>query len=300
MNSSDPLTPRPPLPRKERGGERTNPRPWEGEGGEPQRAGRGRLDVVIPAGGTIDAAYARSLGTGHRALAPLGPGRAPVMQRVVDALRGSGCVRRVIGVAPPAVQEAVGGVDEWLPSGGSGPDNIRAGLALADPNAPALVCTSDLPLLTAASVREFVERAHPRADVSLGVVSAAAYERAYPDSPMSVFVPFADAGPVTMSCLFQVRPVLLAHNARLLDRAFAGRKSQLQMASLLGPRLLGQFALRRLSLRAVQARAETLLGCRADVLIDVPPDLAFDMDTADDYAYADTRLQTPVEETVAP
>ena len=249
-------------------------------------------DVVIPAGGTIAAEYARCIGTEFRALAPLGPERSPVMQRVVNELRGSGCVRRIIGVAPRTVQGAITGIDEWLPSGDSGPDNIRAGLARLDPEAQVLVCTSDLPLLTAASVENFVSRAQPDADVSLGVVSAAAYQEAFPASPMSVFVPFRDIGSVTMSCLFGVRPLALARNGELLDRAFAGRKSQFQMASLLGPRLLCQFALRRLSLRAVRERAEALLGCRADVLLDVPPDLAFDMDTADDYAYADTRLQT--------
>ena len=257
------------------------------------------FEVIIPAGGTIDAAYARRIGTEYRALAPLGVERVPVMQRVVNALRDSGCVRRIIGVAPPAVQEAITGVDEWRTSVDSGPDNIRAGLRLVAPDAPALVCTSDLPLLTAASVRAFVADTRPDTDISVGVVRAAAYQSAYPDSPMSIFAPFHDFGPVTMSCLFRVRPALLARNGSLLDRAFAGRKSQFQMASLLGPRLLWQFARRRLSVRDVQQRAETLLRCRADVLRDVPPDLAFDIDTADDYAYADARLhQAPAQEAV--
>ena len=260
----------------------------------------GAYDVVLPAGGGIDKEYARRIGTEHRALAPLGAARTPVMQRVVDALRASGQVGRIVGVAPPAVQKAIRGVDEWRTSGDSGPDNIRAGLALADPDAPALVCTSDLPLLTASGVREFLGRADPDADIALGVVRAAAYREAYPDSPMSVFTHLGDVGPVTMGCLFWVRPGVLARNQRLLERAFAGRKSQWQMASLLGPRLLLQFAVRRLSLRAVQGRAEGLLCCRTQVVLDVSPELAYDMDNADDYAYADARLhQAPAENAVA-
>ncbi len=248
-------------------------------------------DVVIPAGGTIPTEYAEKIGTPFRALAPTGPGRVPTMQRVVDALRGSGRVRRIVAVAPPAVQDAISGVDEWLPSGDSGPRNILLGLAaLPDWEAPALVCTSDLPLLTAEAVEAFVERARPDADVSLGLVGRVAYERAFPDAPLSLFVPFRDIGPVTMSCLFQVRPALLRRNEALLNRAFAGRKSQWEMASLLGPALLCRFALRRLTLAAVQARAEALLRCRADVIRDCPPELALDIDTTDDYAYADARL----------
>ncbi len=248
-------------------------------------------DVVIPAGGTIPDEYADRIGTPLRALAPVGPGRVPTLQRVVDALRGSGRVRRIVCVAPPAVRDAITGVDGWLPSGDSGPRNILLGLAaLPDPETPALVCTSDLPLLTAGAVRHFVERARPDADVSLGLVGKAAYERAFPGSPMSLFVPFRDVGPVTMSCLFRLRPALLTRNAALLERAFAGRKSQWDMAALLGPALLCRFALRRLTLAAVRARAETLLHCRADVIRDCPPELALDIDTTDDYAYADARL----------
>jgi hypothetical protein len=249
------------------------------------------LDVVVPAGGTISPAYAVCIGTPFRALAPLGPDRQMVMQRVVNTLRESGCVRRIIGVGPAAVQETIQDVDAWLSSGASGPMNIRAGLqTLFDPDTPALVCTSDLPLLTAESVRGFVTRCRADADVSIGLVGKAAYLAAFPQSPMSLFVPFRDVGPVTMSCLFCVRPRLLERHSTLLDQAFVARKSQWKMAALLGPRLTAQFALRRLRLSAVQARSERLLHCQADVVWDCAPALALDMDTADDYAYANACL----------
>jgi hypothetical protein len=249
------------------------------------------LDVVIPAGGTISVEYARRIGTPTRALAPVGPARVPTMQRVVDALRGSGQVRQIIAVGPPDAQAVIVGVDQWLPSGESGPRNILAGLAaLPDAEALALVCTSDLPLLTAEAVRIFIARSRPDADINLGIVGKTAYEAAFRDTPMSLFVPFRDIGSVTMACLFGIRPALLVQNASLLERAFNGRKSQWEMAALLGPSLLCRFALRRLTLAAVKSRAETLMHCRANVILDCPPELALDIDTADDYAYADARL----------
>lgn len=249
------------------------------------------LDVIVPAGGTIPAEYAARIGTPLRALAPLGSARVPVLQHVINTLHDSGCARHIIAVAPPAVSEQITGVDEWLPSGDSGPENIRAGLArLPEQEALALVCTSDLPLLTAAAVQEFVSRCRSEFDVTLGVVGQSAYQAAFPNAPMSTFVPFRDIGPVTMACLFQVRPSLLTRNTALLEAAFGARKSQWQMARLLGSRLLTQFALRRLTLRAVQPRAEALLECRTEVLQNCSPALALDIDTADDYAYADQRF----------
>ena len=249
-------------------------------------------DVVIPAGGTISAEYAQAIGTNVRALAPLGPERRPVMQIVVNALRQSGIVRHIVGVAPDAMTERITGVDVWLPAGNSGPDNVRRGLtSLERPDAPALICTSDLPLLTPGAVRAFAARCDPGADVHLGLVGAPAYETAFADAPPSQWVRLRDAGPVTICCLFGVRPILLQRHQTLLDRVFSARKSQAGMVKLLGPRLLWQWATRSLTLAAIQARGEAVLNCRAQVLRDVDPALAFDIDDVGDYAFADARLQ---------
>jgi len=249
-------------------------------------------DVVIPAGGTISVEYAQRLGTPFRALAPLGPERRPVMQIVVDALRASGVVRRIVGVAPDGVTAHIMGVDAWLPAGGSAPDNIRRGLmALERPEKLALICASDLPLLTPEAMREFVALCEPEADVQMGVVGAQAYEAAFPGAPPSQWVRLRDAGPVTIGGLFALRPALLERHEAAIAQVIDARKSQAGMVKLLGPRLLWQWATRTLTLAALQARGEAVLGCRAQVLRDVSPALAFDIDDVGDYAFADARLQ---------
>lgn len=247
-------------------------------------------DVVIPAGGTIDADYAALIGTPHRPLAPLGRERRPILQHVINELRGSGSVRRVIAVAPEAVQQAVSGVDQWLTAGTNGAENIRAGLAAADPDAPALVCASDLPLLTAESVSDFLLRCRPEAQIAAGLVRAEAYNQMFPDAPPSQFVRLTDTGPVTMSGLFLVHPQLLTRQAALFETLFAARKAQWRMARLLGPRLLWGWATHRLSLYDITTRAETLLAAPVQVILDISPVLAYDTDTADDYTYANFRF----------
>lgn len=248
-------------------------------------------DVVIPAGGTISAVYAEAIGTPLRALAPLGPERRPVMQIVVDALRASGVVRRIVGVAPDGVTAQITGVDVWLPAGDSAPDNIRRGLmALDRSGVSALICPSDLPLLTPASVNEFVSRYDRRADVQIGLVSAPAYEAAFPGAPPSQWVRLRDAGPVTIGGLFGIRPALLERHEAAIAQVIDSRKSQARMVRLLGPRLLWQWATKSLTLAALQARGEAILGCHALILPDVDPALAFDIDEAGDYAFADARL----------
>jgi hypothetical protein len=249
-------------------------------------------DVVVPAGGQISKSYAAMIGTPCRALAPLGPDRTPVMQVVVDALRASGAVRRIVGVAAEAVADRITGVDLWLPAGDSGPANIWSGLAaLESPETPALVCTSDLPRLTADAVREFTAVCEAEADITIGLVRAAAYEEAFLGAPPSQWVWLRDAGPVTLGGLFQIRPALLARNPGRLKSVMDARKSQFRTAHLLGPRCLWAWATKSLTLQALTARGETVLEGRVQVVQDCSPVLAFDIDTEDDYTYSDTRFQ---------
>ncbi len=246
-----------------------------------------RYDVVIPAGGTIDTEYAKLIGTPCRALAPFGPARTPALQLVVEALRASGHVRRIVCVAPQQAADCVVGVDLWLPAAPHGTKNILRGLdALDDLNAPALVCTSDLPLIDAADIAGFCARCDPAADVTVGLVRADDYNKAFLGAPPSTFVQLRDVGPATLGGLFALRPSSVLDNHALFARAFESRKSQWGMVQLLGPRLVGQFLTRRLTLAALTARAETLMHCRAQILLDIAPALACDMDTADDYTYA--------------
>ncbi len=249
------------------------------------------LPAIIPAGGTANWGYAQLIGTPHRALAPLGQDNTPALQIVINALRQSGHVKTITAVAHPDAPSRINNIDQWLTATESGPANILAGLAAisGDPDRHVFVCASDLPFITAAAVQDFAARCANNADMTIGLVRASAYENAYPDAPPSQYVTLRESGPVTLSCLFAVRPSLLTRNKRLLTLAFEARKSQSRSASLLGPRLLWQWATGTLSLAAVQARCERLLRCQVQVIDHAHPALAYDIDNADDYAYARAR-----------
>ncbi len=246
--------------------------------------------IVIPAGGEISREFAERIGSPYRALAPLGREKTPLLQHIVQTLRAAEPGARVICVAPESVAQAVGGVDLWLPSGPSGPENMRLGLRHAEANPPALLCTSDLPLMTAESVRAFIASCRLDAQVTVGLVRAEAYRKAFADAPPSEFVSLADIGQVTLAGLFQIQPDLLLRRAALFDTLFAARKSQARMAALAGPKLLWQLATKTLRLSALTARAEHLIGGPVQVILDADPALAYDTDTLDDYTYAETRF----------
>lgn len=249
-------------------------------------------DIVIPAGGEIDAEFAERIGSRYRALAPFGPNKTPLLQVVVNTLRDAVPDAQVICVAPDAVRQAVTNVDLWLPAGASGPDNMRLGMRHARQDQPALLCASDLPLITGESVQKFVSACRSDAQVAVGLVRADDYHRAFPGAPPSEFTFLPETGPVTLGGLFQIQPGLLTRHSRLFDKLFNARKSPWQIAGIAGPRLLWQLATKTLTLAAVVSRAEFLLGGSVQVVCDTDPALAYDTDTLDDYTYAETRFGT--------
>jgi len=249
------------------------------------------VNVVIPAGGTIEPAYRLKAGSAHRALAPIGEQRKPVLQIVVDALRQAPGIERIVVAAAPEVTERITGVDWWIAASDSAADNIVRGLGVLDENENhALVCTSDLPFLTGQAVTAFLARVDTGADLSVGWVSRKAYEDAYPAAPASTYVGLRDAGPVTLACLFHVRPAFVKSSETRIARVFLARKSQRKMAALLGPALLVRWATRTLTVAAVAGRVERIMGCKAQAIANADPALAFDIDTIDDYQYADTHV----------
>ncbi|MGI4790010.1 MAG: NTP transferase domain-containing protein [Janthinobacterium lividum] len=247
-------------------------------------------DIVIPAGGVIGADFAALIGSPYRALAPIGPGRMPVLQHIVDTLRSAEPDARVICVAPEAVSQAVQNVDLWLPAGVSGPENIRLGLSYAIPEQPALLCTSDLPLMTIDSVKTFINACRSDVQLTVGLVHADDYNREFTDAPPSEFTSLSETGPITLAGLFQIQPDLLTCQSALFDKLFSARKEQWRLASLIGPKLLWQFATKTLTLSALTRRAEHLIGGPVQIIFDTAPVLAYDIDTADDYTYATTHF----------
>lgn len=244
--------------------------------------------MVIPAGGTIDGAFSKATGTSIRCLAPISS--QPVLQRVVRVLGATSAISTVVVAAPAEVHTEIEGVDLWALSAALGTDSIRNGLKSLESWDRVLICTSDLPFLTSESIMDFIERSDPKADISIGLVSAADYNSTFPNSPESVYVPLRETGPITIGCLFLLSKTGLERIDPWLDRLFNARKNLAQSAMILGPAILAQLVLKRLSLSSLRQRGKKLIGLDVDVVVGVSARLAFDIDTLEDYEYARTHI----------
>lgn len=239
------------------------------------------MNAVITAGARVSGAFAERIGTTVKALAQVG-GRT-MLATVIQAARDAGVTRLAV-IGGSEVREACAReADEFIEESADGAENLSRALRAWADDIPLLYLTSDLPFVSAKTLREFVA-AVPDGALALPVTACAAFEERFPDAP-----PFGIAiggERVVNGGAFWIP----AHGALRVEnfaiRFFRARKSVARMAALLGPALCARFLLRRLTIAALEAEAKRKLGITARAIRGAPPELAYDVDTLEEYEYA--------------
>jgi GTP:adenosylcobinamide-phosphate guanylyltransferase len=242
------------------------------------------LDAVVLAGGPPDAVSALQPDAPNKAFVRVGG--VAMVTRTVDGLRASSRIDRIVVVAPPsaAAHPALAGASEVRGDGARMIESLRSGLQGFTEDALVVVAASDLPLLDAAAVDEFVDAAL-RNDVDLAY---ACLERRYHDARFGEF-PHTWArlrdGAFCGGGLVALRPRVLPRLASVLDALGSARKSPWRLASLFGWDVLARFALGILSIEAAETRAARLLGgARVRAIRCTQPQVALNVDRVDDVA----------------
>jgi GTP:adenosylcobinamide-phosphate guanylyltransferase len=239
------------------------------------------MNAVITAGARVDAEFADRIGTPVKALARVG-GRT-LLAASIEAARQTGATQIAV-VGGSEVREAcAGSVDAIIDESESGAANLQRALHAWDDGAPLLYMTSDMPFIGSAVLREFIE-AVPSGALALPITASRDFERRFPGAP-----PFGieiGGERIVNGGAFWMPAGAAPAVEDLAMRFFDARKSVTRMALLLGPVLALQFALRRLTIAALENQARRRLGIPAVAIRGASPDLAYDIDTLDEYTYA--------------
>lgn len=244
-------------------------------------------DAIVPAGGTIDPTFAGQVGTDEKALIEFS-GRT-MLDSVLGALRQSGMIRDIVVVGSKGVQErAANFAAIGLDQGSSGPENIFRGLdKLKEKNADlhhTLIVTCDLPFLTGDIVRRYLELCPLEKDICVPVIEAADFNTAYPGTS-STFVKTKD-GTFTIGGMFLMNAQMMPVIRPSIEKVFAKRKSKLGMAALIGPAFAFKYLTKTLTIKDLEKKIESMLGCTGKAVRGAPVELAYDIDYQDDYDYA--------------
>ncbi len=241
------------------------------------------MNAVITAGGPIDGEFARRAGTDRKALAPL-RGRT-LVARAIHALRECG-IARIAVVGNDAVRaacEAVSAV-RMIPDSGSGTANVLAALdAWPDDRESLVYLTCDLAYLDAPSLQWFLDRVDPRA-FAMPLCEHRDYVLRFPQSPPSGITLAGER--VVNGGVFHIPPGSRAQIRSLATAMFEARKAPWKMARIAGPAILARHALGRLSIAQIEERAHRVLGVPVMAPRNAPAELAFDVDTIEEYEYA--------------
>jgi molybdopterin-guanine dinucleotide biosynthesis protein A len=246
------------------------------------------VDAIVLAGGRITGEYAVRAGTSIKALAPVA-GR-PALAYVIEALRGALGVERVCVVGPEALRKAVPEDCAWLPETETALGNLLRGCEHLNPPAEArvLVCGSDVPVIHAEAVQDFLTRSPEEADLCMPVVRREAFMACFEGS-RNLYVPLAE-GAFTAGSQYLFRPEAALRNRPLLERLFNARKSQLGMARTLGAGFVFKLVTRRLTVAELERRAGQLTGCVCRAVMDCRAELAYDIDSLPELLYAEEWL----------
>lgn len=244
-------------------------------------------DVILPAGGRVSADLAREAGSDVKALFRFG--EETILARTIRVLRESGLARRIVVIGGDAVrdeaeQSGVHGLNEAT----TGPENILNGLkwlrAQDDPPKKVMIVTTDLPFLDAALIERFVGLCPEDRAISVALISREEWTARFPGST-AMFVRLAD-GEWTTGGAFLIDAEALERSMPQIERVFAQRKSKMGMVRLLGPTFAYRLVRKTLTVAQIEAKIQSMLGCTGAAVRGAPPELAYDIDDLEDYAFA--------------
>jgi CTP:molybdopterin cytidylyltransferase MocA len=243
------------------------------------------VEAVLLAGGKFDDLPPGEPIPKGKGLLPVGG--LPMAARALRALKASPSVSRVIMVSPVGREELSDpcwdALDEVVPAGERLIDSFKAGLeAVRDPLSPALVAAGDLPLLTAESVTDFIERCRARHEVSVwyGFLRRGNSEAAFP-GVRHTYVKLVE-GTFCGAGLFMSRPQALASLYQALTALTYARKNPWQLAGLLGWQTILRALFGQLAISQAERGMERLLGGTSCAGIESPyPETAFNVDDSE-------------------
>ncbi|HMK48605.1 MAG TPA: nucleotidyltransferase family protein [Thermodesulfovibrionales bacterium] len=255
-----------------------------------------RINIVVLAGGINRVSLYDGYSAGYKALTLL-EGR-PMIRFVLDALDNVPQAGRICIVGPDEVRK---GIDdrsryEYAPGGNSLKESIFSGLGHFSDSPIVLFIPADLPLIRPATVIAFL-RLCERTETSYAAAMfwAMVPEKSFTGPFIRVtkgFNRFRDIS-VCHGNLFLITPSVLKNDriTSRIDAVYDARKSSIKAALEIGPAmglsyLVGVHLFRVMTLNQTARSLSRHLGMGMIPVLLEYPEVAVDIDTSEDYAFA--------------
>lgn len=246
-----------------------------------------KYDAVILAGGRYE--WLKGLaGTDITCFAELG-GKI-ILQRLADALTGSGRVNRIVLALPEDVLHL--NADKFLtadftvcPAGDSLPDTAMTAVAAlgAKRNEKILFICDDIPMLTTEAVTDFLQQCEslPDGEIFYPVVSKEVCLNTYPTASRT-FAPLSD-GRYTGGNMVLVTAKAVADARKKAREIYARRKDPWKLCAWLGWKIALKAIFGKLTAQEVAKCCTEIFNLQCHAVISTYPEIAMDIDKPADW-----------------
>jgi len=243
------------------------------------------IDAVVLAGSYNDGPLKECSPARYEALIRIGP--KTMVEYVVEALLSVRQIGRILVVGPVEELSSLLAGERVLVTGAAGGivENIEAGLNQLPGQKRVLLVTSDIPMLTARSVEDFIGLCKDMSgDLYYPIISKQVVEKRFP-STRRTYVTLKE-GVYTGGNIFLFNPAIFKKCVQKGQMIIEQRKNPLGLCRLIGLPFLIKYLLHALSIKDVQEKVSELLGIRGEVVISQYPELGVDVDKPDDLEIA--------------
>ncbi|WP_418791322.1 NTP transferase domain-containing protein [Phosphitispora sp. TUW77] len=246
------------------------------------------FDAIVIAGRNNAGALRDCSGEFYEAMIRIG--NKPMVSYVIDALKESGIVGKIVVAGPKQLEDFL--TDDCVSvvqtQYGIIENAVKA-LEYVDTSAPVLIATSDIPLLTAQAVKDFVDLSLKYdADFFYPIVSMNEVFNRFPG--MERTSAQLKEGRFTGGNLFLVNPDAVPRSAQKAREFVNSRKSPLKLCRILGLKFVLKLILNRLSIPELENKVSEVLSIKVKAIITKHPEIGIDVDKPSDYSIVSQYL----------
>lgn len=234
------------------------------------------VDALVLAGSRNDGPLKQCSSVPYEAMITIG--RKTMVEYVIDALRNSKRVGRIVVVGPSDVPGFCSREDVTvIKAQGKLMENVSRGVECLPGAKRVLLATCDIPLITTQAIEDFLDRCGNRsAQFYYPVIPREVVEKSFFDTRRT-YVTFKE-GDFTGGNLFLIDPGAVNRCMEIGQQLVDARKSPFRISKLMGVPFLLRFMLRMVSLKEAEEKASDVLGIEGVVVVTTFPEVGVDVD----------------------
>ncbi|MFZ5595745.1 MAG: NTP transferase domain-containing protein [Bacillota bacterium] len=248
------------------------------------------VDALVLAGSKNDGPLRQCSSAPYEAMIAIG--RKTMVEYVVDALRSSERIGRIIVVGPSEMACLSGRKDVRVISArGNLMENVSRGVRELPGANRILITTCDIPMITPRAIEDFLDRCEKRpAQIYYPVVPREVVEKEYV-RVRRTYVTLRE-GEFTGGNIFLVDPGTVERCMKIGQRLVDARKSPVQLSRIVGMSFLLRFLLKKVTIKEAEEKVSALLGVEGAVVVSAYPEVGVDVDKPSDLELVRNVLDT--------